>query len=158
MSVTHQSKSVTVTENRDTQTCDISRAHALYSVKGVTVSQPLRDVTVVCDSDTPRFRAGVTITVQTVVAGLEKARHVTDPRFAGWSARQAQMDAVFGPDSYPDVVQLCQEKRELFRIAAQSALDRSKDGATLTAEARRWAQRWAAIKPLGRPLGTGEPA
>ena len=49
------------------------------------------------------------------------------------------------------------EKDELMRIAAQSALDRSNGGKTLSPEARAWAKRWAAIKPLQGPLGTGEP-
>ena len=122
------------------------------------MSQPQCDVTVLCDSDTrPPDGAGVTITVPAVVAGLEKSRLTTDPRFAAWAAARPDLEAVFGPDSYPDAVQLCDEKRELFRIAAQSALNRSQNGATLTPDARRWAQHWAAIKPLGRPLGTGAP-
>lgn len=49
------------------------------------------------------------------------------------------------------------EQRELMRIAAQSALNRSRNGRDLDPDARRWALHWAAIKPLGRPLGTGEP-
>ncbi len=48
------------------------------------------------------------------------------------------------------------ERRELFRIAAQSALDRSKGGKTLDPDARRWALRWASIKPLNGGLSTGE--
>jgi hypothetical protein len=47
------------------------------------------------------------------------------------------------------------ERRELFRIAAQSALDRSKGGKTLDPDARSWALRWAAIKPLDGPLSEG---
>lgn len=49
------------------------------------------------------------------------------------------------------------EQRELMRIAAQSAMARSRNGRDLEPDARRWAQHWSAIKPLGRPLGTGEP-
>lgn len=49
------------------------------------------------------------------------------------------------------------EQRELMRIAAQSALARSRNGRDLDPDARRWAQHWASIHPLGRPLGTGEP-
>ena len=49
------------------------------------------------------------------------------------------------------------EQRELMRIAAQSALARSRNGRELEPHARRWAQHWASIKPLGRPMGTGEP-
>lgn len=52
---------------------------------------------------------------------------------------------------------MTEEQRELMRIAAQSALDRSRNGRDLDPDERRWAQHWAAIKPLGRPLGTGEP-
>ena len=48
-------------------------------------------------------------------------------------------------------------QRELMRNAAQSALDRSRGGRDLAPDARRWALHWAAKKPLGRPLGTGEP-
>lgn len=51
-----------------------------------------------------------------------------------------------------------EEQAELMRIAAQSALDRSDGGRKLSPEARGWALRHASIKPLGRPLGTGEPA
>ena len=51
-----------------------------------------------------------------------------------------------------------EERRELFRIAGQSALDRSRGGRDLDPEARRWEQHWASVKPLGRALGTGEPA
>lgn len=53
--------------------------------------------------------------------------------------------------------QLTPEQRELFRIAARSALQWSDGGRKLQAEARREAKHWAAIKPLGRPLSTGEP-
>ena len=67
------------------------------------------------------------------------------------------MDA-FGPDEYPDVRERMEERNELFRIAAQSALDRSRGGATLDPHYRVWAEHWAALKPLGRPLGTGEPS
>jgi hypothetical protein len=49
------------------------------------------------------------------------------------------------------------EQRELMRIAAQSALARSRNGRDLEPDARRWAQHWASIKPLGRPLGDGAP-
>lgn len=59
---------------------------------------------------------------------------------------------------YPDVVRALEERRELMRLAAQSALDRSRNGQSLDPEARSWAQQWAAIKPLMRPFLTGEPA
>lgn len=49
------------------------------------------------------------------------------------------------------------EQRELMRIAARSALDHSRGGRDLAPEARRWALHWAALKPLGRPLGSGIP-
>jgi hypothetical protein len=65
---------------------------------------------------------------------------------------------VNGPDHYPDVVKRAEEQRELMRIAAQSALDRSNGGKTLPPEARAWAEHWARIPPLRRPLGTGDPA
>jgi hypothetical protein len=63
----------------------------------------------------------------------------------------------FGPDAFPDVKAKLEERRELFRIAAQSALNRSRNGATLEPEAREWAKHWAAVEPLGRPLSSGEP-
>lgn len=49
------------------------------------------------------------------------------------------------------------EQRELMRIAAQSALNRSRNGRDLAPDARRWAQHWASIRPLGRALSSGEP-
>ncbi len=49
------------------------------------------------------------------------------------------------------------ERDELMRIAAQSALDRSQGGKTLSPEARAWAKRWAAIKPLQGTLTEGGP-
>lgn len=50
------------------------------------------------------------------------------------------------------------EQRELMRIAAQSALNRSRGGRDLTPDARAWATHWASQKPLGRPLSDGVPA
>lgn len=47
------------------------------------------------------------------------------------------------------------EQRELLRIAAQSAL--ANGGKHLSAADRALARRRAAVKPLGRALGTGEP-
>ncbi len=58
----------------------------------------------------------------------------------------------------PDAMARMEERRELFRIAAQSALNRSRGGRDLEPEARQWARNWARIKPLGRPLSTGEPS
>lgn len=49
------------------------------------------------------------------------------------------------------------EQRELMRIAANSALARSRNGRDLDPDALRWAQHWSAIKPLGRPLSDGVP-
>ena len=51
-----------------------------------------------------------------------------------------------------------EERRELMRRAAVSALEHSGNGARLDPQARAWAKQWAAIKPLGRPLSTGEPS
>ncbi len=48
------------------------------------------------------------------------------------------------------------EQRELMRIAAQSAL--ANGGKHLSAADRALARRRAAVKPLGRALGTGEPS
>ena len=60
-----------------------------------------------------------------------------------------------GPDvATPEAIALQEERDELKRIAAVSALQHGR----LTPEARAWAQHWAAIKPLGRPLSAGTPA
>lgn len=48
-------------------------------------------------------------------------------------------------------------QRELMRIAATSALSRSRNGRDLDPDARRWAQHWSSIPPLGRPLSDGVP-
>jgi len=45
------------------------------------------------------------------------------------------------------------ERRELFRVAAVSMLKRRG----LKPDDLAWAKRWAAIKPLQCPLGTGGP-
>ena len=52
------------------------------------------------------------------------------------------------------------DRRELLRIAAQSALDRSQGGRTLIPDARAWAKHWAGMAPLLVPMGPGnlEPA
>ena len=49
------------------------------------------------------------------------------------------------------------EQRELMRIAAPRVLDDNACGRKVAPEALRWAQRWAQVKPLGKPLTTGEP-
>lgn len=54
---------------------------------------------------------------------------------------------------YDDVAQLLAERRELMRVAAVLALDR-KD---LDPDYRAWAEHYAAVKPLCRPLSNGEP-
>lgn len=52
-----------------------------------------------------------------------------------------------------------EERRELFRIAAQRLLDDQKAGRKCDPHALIWAQGVARnIKPLGRALTTGEPA
>lgn len=58
-----------------------------------------------------------------------------------------------GPDSYHDVAHRMEERRELFRLAAVSAL--RNGGAHLSAEDRRQAEHWARVKPLGRALSDG---
>lgn len=66
---------------------------------------------------------------------------------------------ILGPlasEAPPDVVRRMAERRELFRIAAQSALDHSQNGKRLSPEAREWARHWASIKPLTGGLSTGE--
>lgn len=50
------------------------------------------------------------------------------------------------------------EQRELMRIAAQRLLDDVAAGHKRDRQAVQWAHRIVSqIKPLGRPLGTGEP-
>lgn len=61
-------------------------------------------------------------------------------------------------DTNPEGVKRMEERNELWRIAAQSALDRSRGGRDLTPEAFAWSKHWAALKPLGRPLSDGTPA
>lgn len=58
---------------------------------------------------------------------------------------------------YPDVADRLAERAELMRVAAVSALQRSRNGRDLDEDARQWALHWAARPPLGRPLSTGEP-
>lgn len=61
--------------------------------------------------------------------------------------------AAFGADLYPDVAQMHEERRELFRLAAVRALRLG----TVPAESLAWHQRMAATPPLGRPLTDGVP-
>jgi len=55
----------------------------------------------------------------------------------------------------PTAERVIAEHRELMRIAAVSALDNG--GKHLTAAQLADVKEWAAIRPLNRPLGTGEP-
>jgi hypothetical protein len=57
----------------------------------------------------------------------------------------------------PEAWTRCAEKRELLRIAATSALARSRGGKDLIPDARNWAEHWASLPPLAIPLTTGEP-
>jgi hypothetical protein len=66
------------------------------------------------------------------------------------------LEPVFGTDTHPGAAERQAERDELMRIAAQSALNRSKGGQTLDPEARAWAVHWSRIKPLGRSLSSGE--
>jgi hypothetical protein len=49
----------------------------------------------------------------------------------------------------------CAEKRELLRVAAVSALERSRGGRDLIPDARAWAQHWASMPPLKVPMSDG---
>lgn len=60
-----------------------------------------------------------------------------------------------GHEEYDDMRRRMDERKELFRIAAQSALARSNGGKTLDPHARVWALHWARVKPLGRPMSQG---
>jgi hypothetical protein len=61
----------------------------------------------------------------------------------------------YEPEALPEQWTRCAEKVELLRTAAQSALNRSRNGRDLDPEARRWAEHWAAHPRLQRPLGDG---
>lgn len=59
-------------------------------------------------------------------------------------------------DPLPQIA--CAERRELFRIAAQRLIDDNASGRKVDREALQWARGIVAyVKPLGRPLTTGEP-
>lgn len=58
-----------------------------------------------------------------------------------------------GPDEYPGMRGMLEERTELMRVAAVSCLDRTG----LDPHTRAWALRMAATKPLSRPLSNGEP-
>jgi len=62
-------------------------------------------------------------------------------------------------DTYtPEAAKLLEDRRELFRMAAQRLLDHVAAGRKTDPEALKWARQIVAThKPLGRPLGTGEP-
>jgi hypothetical protein len=59
-----------------------------------------------------------------------------------------------GPDDAdPDTVRRMEERNELFRVAAVSALKHGR----LIPEARAWAEAWARLPVLKRPLSDGTP-
>lgn len=58
---------------------------------------------------------------------------------------------------YPDLAHLTPEQRELHRLAGVSAL-RSRNAKDMTADAKAWAEKMAALPALGQALTTGEPA
>ena len=77
-----------------------------------------------------------------------------DKRFGAWLAGMP------GP-SEPDAEALNRqaEQREQMRVAAQRVLDNSRSGRMVFHETLAWAEHVVATTPpLGRPLGTGEPA
>lgn len=77
-----------------------------------------------------------------------RASLTTDPRFAAWVAI----------DDPAERERLAEERRELLRIAAQRVIDDTASGLRDDPHALAWAQHTVRmIKPLGRPLGTGEP-
>lgn len=65
--------------------------------------------------------------------------------------------ALADPSPSPQAIRAFEERRELFRLAGQNALDRSRGGKDLDPEARAWAKHYAGFPPLNRPMGTGEP-
>ena len=62
--------------------------------------------------------------------------------------------SALGPDLYPEVAAMHEERRELLRLAGVNAMAISRGGKDLDPDARRWARQMAAMRPLGRPLGT----
>ncbi len=62
-------------------------------------------------------------------------------------------------DPTPAEARRQEEKRELLRIAAQRLIDQHATGRKCDPEALNWARGIVRnVKPLGRPLSTGEPA
>jgi hypothetical protein len=58
----------------------------------------------------------------------------------------------------PDIVRLMEERDELMRQAAQRYVDQVAAGRPADKDHLAWAQHTVQrIKPLNRPLGTGEP-
>jgi hypothetical protein len=62
--------------------------------------------------------------------------------------------AAFGADLYPDVAQMHEERRELFRLAAVRALEIGN----VPPESLPWYRIMADAVPLNRPLTEGAPA
>jgi hypothetical protein len=69
--------------------------------------------------------------------------------------RDEELEGFYDAPTPPDAWLRDAERRELLRLAAVNAL---KHGGKLHPDARRWAEHWSSIPPLGRPLSTGEPA
>jgi hypothetical protein len=150
----------------------LSRAHALLPEgcpacpmghKAGGTGHMGRDTSVACDV-TPPADAGVATPRDAAVAkGRNREGLSADPRFAAWEAGAPALTLGPSLEDIPSeaaeraLARRREEQAELMRIAAQSALDRSNGGKTLTREARAWALKHAATPPLKRPLGTGEP-
>ena len=149
-----------VTDERDT----LARAHPPTEGLSQCHSHAPRDtVTVTRDSDNSPRGGTVTVTGPSSEERREKekARFAADPRFAAWTAGQPAKPldlGTFDDPVDPVAARVLAERRELFRITGQSALDRSRGGRDLDLDARAWAQQCASITPLVGPLGTGEPS
>jgi hypothetical protein len=70
--------------------------------------------------------------------------------------KDTDLAGFYDPLPPPDSWRNDAERRELLRIAATNALRNNPD--RMHPDGRRWAEHWSKIPPLGRPMGTDEPA
>ena len=61
--------------------------------------------------------------------------------------------------AYPAVAHAMEERNELMRAACERAIKRHEAGEVVDPFHLSWARQFVAnVKPLNRPLGTGEPS
>lgn len=71
--------------------------------------------------------------------------------------RLGPLEILPDPASHQALQRRHEDQRELMRRAAVTTLKHVKAGRIKNPAAIRWAESWAAVEPLGRPLSTGEP-